>query len=1015
MAEGVVRLCTSVLGELRRVIEEDRKRQGRLKNGVEVIKNEMEMVLAMIVDYTEYRDRETTQEKLILQQLQELAYDIEDFVAALWVPGPSGALVLTATGMDPRPQYGDRIDEFRKILKNLQGQKRTEAKALFRSSQGGGDTDYHSDAMSATLAGSSASSSPPRYTPRKDLVGINKPIQDIIDLMSTANGGQHDAERKKLRVISIVGCRGIGKTALARAAYEDPRVFNKFDCVAWVEGSEISHSVDLLVNKVTKTLQTEAPTTTKSTNLFDILGHKRYLVFIDNVQQADVWRDTVDAFPLNDTGSRILVTTSVYSVAVACSSGSYVYRMQSLGQDESKDLFWRRVYGRPTKPANNLVTGSEGIFSKCGGLPLALTSIANHLSIKSNYLTKSCCEDVSKYLGRDYLSGNTTVSTFRQLRKVLVQCYDNLPDYDHRIYLLYLSIFPEGHKIKNKSLIRRLVAEGLVPKDGSKCFDVLVDRCTVDPVQDCGTVLKKCQVRGVVLEYITEKAVSKNFVTLIHKQERLRKVDSNVARVRRLSIQSSTKERYSDVEDKSAIRSLTIFKSDLFAFQSCKMLRLLDLENCEGLNKGTLDDICQLLLLKYLSLRKTGINELPSKINKLQHLQTLNIQDTQVKTLPMEVIMLPKLAYLFGKFELPKSPKDKWELEQFLTKKSELHTLSGFVIKNKQGIESTILMARKLKKVKVWYEATLDPAPAESRASVPALVSSNSAPAPAPNGTLAPAGVPSRASSPSCARSSFFTSTLQICASCLKGRKRVLPPDPNPVAHAFAPIRSNAGALDFPSQINLGDFISSLEKRFTTLDSVSIDSSRLCKEFLGSLKGPSTISSIKLRGQLDSLPDSITLNGLCNLTNLQLISTGLSSHDLSNLQILSCLEYLKLSEHRDGFWDGRFVVNKDGFESLQQLCFEAPKLPKLQFNEGAMRSLTSLQLICANPPITTYFSSSFQLQESIEGFLHLTHLNEVILHDSANEAKMEAWKTAANRHINRPCVKKQPKSNNSEE
>ncbi|CAL5074957.1 unnamed protein product [Urochloa decumbens] len=832
MAEGVVRLCTSVLGELHRVIEEDRKRQGRLKNGVEVIKNEMEMVLAMIVDYTEYRDRETTQEKLILQQLQELAYDIEDFVAALWVPGPSGGLVLTATGMDPRPQYGDRIDEFRKILKNLQGQKRTEAKALLRSSQGGGDTDYHSDAM--------------------------------------------------------------------------------------------------------------------------------YLVFIDNVQQADVWRDTVDAFPLNDRGSRILVTTSVYSVAVACSSGSYVYRMQSLGQDESKDLFWRRVYGRPTKPANNLVTGSEGIFSKCGGLPLALTSIANHLSIKSNYLTKSCCEDVSKYLGRDYLSGNTTVSTFRQLRKLLVQCYDNLPDYDHRIYLLYLSIFPEGHKVKNKSLIRRLVAEGLVPKDGSKCFDVLVDRCTVDPVQDCGTVLKKCQVRGVVLEYITEKAVSKNFVTLIHKQERLRKVDSNVARVRRLSIQSSTKERYSDVEDKSAIRSLTIFKSDLFAFQSCKMLRLLDLENCEGLNKGTLDDICHLLLLKYLSLRKTGINELPSKINKLQHLQTLNIQDTQVKTLPMEVIMLPKLAYLFGKFELPKSPKDKWELEQFLTKKSELHTLSGFVIKNKQ--------------------------------------------------------VPSRASSPSCARSSFFTSTLQICASCLKGRKRVLPPDPNPAAHAFAPIRSNAGALDFPSQINLGDFISSLEKRFTTLDSVSIDSSRLCKEFLGSLKGPSTISSIKLRGQLDSLPDSITLNGLCNLTKLQLISTGLSSHDLSNLQTLSCLEYLKLSEHRDGFWDGRFVVNKDGFESLQQLCFEAPKLPKLQFNEGAMRSLTSLQLICANPPITTYFSSSFQLQESIEGFLHLTHLNEVILHDSANEAKMEAWKTAANRHINRPCVmKKQPKSNNSEE
>ena len=176
--------------------------------------------------------------------------------------------------------------------------------------------------------------------------------------------------------------------------------------------------------------------------------------------KVKVWKDTVDACPKLGSKSRIVVTTSVLSVATACSSGSYVYRMGYLSDGDSKSLFWRKVYGCQKEPPYSLVTDSESIFSKCGGLPLALPTVAKHLYLKGNDLNSRHFEDVGQNLGKHFLlsNNNAAMSVFKGMRRVLRQCYDNLPDYDHRFFLLYLSIFPRGHQIKRKSLVRRLKA-----------------------------------------------------------------------------------------------------------------------------------------------------------------------------------------------------------------------------------------------------------------------------------------------------------------------------------------------------------------------------------------------------------------------------------------------------------------------------------------------------------------------------------------------------------------------------
>lgn len=672
------------------------------------------------------------------------------------------------------------------------------------------------------------------------------------------------------------------------------------------------------------------------------------------------------------------MTTSVHSVSTACSSGSYVYRMQCLGQDESQDLFWRKVYGyQSNRPRGSLDEGSKSIFSKCDGLPLALSSVAKYLGANADRLERCDCEDMGRDLGTRYLSGDHDV--FREMRRSLVQCCHRLPDYDHRACLLYLSVFPRAHHIKNKSLVRRLMAEGLVAtaQHGSKCVNMLVDNCIVDAMQFSSDSrdAKRCRVHGIVLEYIIHMSVSKNIVTLIQ-DEGMQRVDSAVARVRRLSIQPSNQGTCAEIPtgiSLSDVRSLTIFNS-ISNFRSCEMLRLLDLEGCTWVanDSQSLDGIGGLFLLKYLSLRNTGVKRLPTQMEKLQRLETLDIRDTEteVKKLPLEVIMLPKLAYLFGKFELPDVPKVTNTVLDFLTKKSELHTLAGFDVPSRtRGLEQLILQAPKLKKVKVWCNDNSAGVPMSGS---PALVLASSS--------------GSGSGSASCPGRQLKRKIYTLHSSKTKEQQTL---NQNLTIH-----RADESGTGNISSILLP------KKCLTSLESVSIDSSALCKGFLCSLEGTCKISSIKLRGKLDCLPDSTRLHFLDKINKLQLFSTGLSSEDWSALQMLAGLEYLKLVEDDDRFCNGIFNVKKNGFQSLKRLCIEAPSIPRLQFMEGSMGFLISLHLLCPGSAETELAA------ETIEGFSHLTRLNEVVLHASASEGAMQAWEEVANRHPKWPSVVK---------
>jgi len=267
--------------------------------------------------------------------------------------------------------------------------------------------------------------------------------------------------------------------------------------------------------------------------------------------------------------------------------------------------------------------------------------------------------------------------------RILDFCYNDLPG-DLKTCALYLSIFPKGSKISMKRLTRRLIAEGFVSeKQGlteeevaETYFNQLMRRKLIRPVEhNSNGKVKTFQVHDMVLEYIVSKSSEENFITVVGGHWMM-PPPSN--KVRRLSMQSSDSKHENKTKNinLSQVRSVTVFGSlKQLPFHSFNngIIQVLDLEGWKGLKqKHVKDDICNMLVLKYLSLRRTEIAKIPKKIVKLEYLETLDIRETHVQELPKSIEKLKRISSILGGY---KNPRKGLRLPQEKVKESKKSTL----------------------------------------------------------------------------------------------------------------------------------------------------------------------------------------------------------------------------------------------------------------------------------------------------------------------------------------------------
>uniref|UniRef100_K3ZHL9 Uncharacterized protein n=1 Tax=Setaria italica TaxID=4555 RepID=K3ZHL9_SETIT len=420
----------------------------------------------------------------------------------------------------------------------------------------------------------------------------------------------------------------------------------------------------------------------------------KYLLLIDDIWSAKTWGDIRNCLPVeNKKRSRIIVTSRFQAVGAACSpvgATNLLHTVNFLNAAESKNLVKQSVHESKSSKESEKVQDKvlEEILKICGGLPLAIVSMAGHVACNP-----SKPSDHWHNVCRSLFPESVTALSLDGVTRILDFCYNDLPG-DLKTCALYLSMFPKGSKISMKRLTRRLTAEGFVSeKQGlteeevaETYFNQLMRRKLIRPVEhNSNGKVKTFLVHDMVLEYIVSKSSEENFITVVGGHWMM-PPPSN--KVRRLSMQSSGSKHENMTKNinLSQVRSVTVFGSlKQLPFHSFNngIIQVLDLEGWKGLKEKHLKNhICKMLMLKYLSLRRTEIAKIPKKIVKLEYLETLDIRETHVEELPKSVEKLKRISSILGG---NKNPRKGLRLPQEKIKEPKKSTLAQ---KNMEGMKA---------------------------------------------------------------------------------------------------------------------------------------------------------------------------------------------------------------------------------------------------------------------------------------------------------------------------------------
>lgn len=355
----------------------------------------------------------------------------------------------------------------------------------------------------------------------------------------------------------------------------------------------------------------------------------------------------------NECGSKIITTTRILDVAKEVGG---IYHLEPLSPADSTKLFYHRIFGSEDKrPSGNLTEVSRKILKKCGGVPLAIITVASMLANKNgmentpNFWSKVC-----QSMGSG-LDGSTNV---KNMRTILSVSYYDLPPH-LRTCLLYFCLYPEDYEISAKDLIWKWIGEGFVHREqgkslyevGESYIDELVNKSMVHPANICReSKITVCRVHDMVLDLVSFLSKEEHFLTTLGCQQPM----SLPNKIRRLSLQTWKAEE--DTEQLATmslahVRSLTVFNKALNLMPSLStlpVLRALDLSGCGEVNNQHCKDICNSLFhLRYLNISRTSITEIPEEIGNLQFLMILDISGgSDIKKLPPSILELQHLLHL---------------------------------------------------------------------------------------------------------------------------------------------------------------------------------------------------------------------------------------------------------------------------------------------------------------------------------------------------------------------------------
>ncbi|KAL6847443.1 hypothetical protein ACP4OV_023296 [Aristida adscensionis] len=655
----------TLLGKLGTLLTDKYKLANEAKEHIIFLKAELESMHAFLKKMSD-KDEPDEQDKCWAKEVRELSYDIEDGVSEFLHHAdhkPSGFKGFIKKSLKLLTIMNTRL----KIAKEFEGLKNRVVEVSQRHRR------YKVDDVASIIAQVTQPSNTAidlrllaLYAETAGLVGIEGPREELIQWLS-----EQTMPASQLKVLSIVGFGGLGKTTLAKEICH--KLEGQYQCQAFVPVSQRPDTRKIL-RTILSQVGYKAPKNTNIerwdqqeliTALQKFLLDKRYLIVIDDIWDGSAWEIVRCALPENKNDSRVITTTRIESVARACANQSgYVYKMKQLSHQDSRRLFFKRIFGPEYVCPLYLEDVSTRILKKCGGLPLAIITISSLLANEPNK-QKEWWEYVLNSLG----SGLEVGPSLEGMRQILDLSYIHLPHY-LKTCMLYLAIYPEDYTINRKDLTRQWVAEGFIGKAAhgadletvaKSYFNDLINRSMMQPIDsEYNGEVMSCKVHDMMLDLILRKSRQENFITVL---DDIQDIVGCQDKIRRLSLHLDA------VTDDKVVRSVQLCQTRTLArfgtssylppFLQFKHLRVLTIEiSVRSQSKALIDltGVRHLFQLRYLKIIVDSLSVVfPGEIGGLYQLETFEVKAPKVsskallfrgRVLPSDIIYMDRLLHL---------------------------------------------------------------------------------------------------------------------------------------------------------------------------------------------------------------------------------------------------------------------------------------------------------------------------------------------------------------------------------
>ncbi|XP_075113117.1 putative disease resistance RPP8-like protein 2 isoform X2 [Nicotiana tabacum] len=546
--------------------------------------------------------------------------------------------------------------------------------------------------------------------PDRDVVGLTKVKSELLQCLID--------ESEYLKVISLCGVGGVGKTTLAHEVFQDPGIELEFKYRIWIPVSSKFNTKDILMHILSciesrRHLADKPQAELADDIIYSIKKGGRFLFVLDDVWSTRVL-DELQRLLLSakkkGSSSSILLTTRKRQVAeYGILKPPFVYTVRRLMKNDAWKLFMEeyRRHNQDKLSAEKENIGKE-MVKRCEGVPLAIIKLGQELAGKESL-------DEWSIVHQNLMSFLTD-----NVLQVLAPSFDDLPDH-LKLCFIYLGLWPEDSVIDAEKLYHFWIVEGLVkPQDirvGVTALNV-AEQYLTEPArmsmveveeEDAPSVrrLKFCRVTRMMRQLCISKG---NQINFSHRIDSLVGSNSTSSFLRNktgrlfvclekledsgiLAKKQHTWNLHSlhilDAHKRQAKRPVRL--SGKFDVEELRLLRLLDFDGAEiGWDEiaadgrsvirrsELLEGISKLVRLRYLSFKRCILTQLPAAISNLLCLQVLDLRVDDSITeviLPNVLWKMRKMKHLYLPRMFRTYTGDKLRLDGL----TELETLENFI------------------------------------------------------------------------------------------------------------------------------------------------------------------------------------------------------------------------------------------------------------------------------------------------------------------------------------------------